>query len=62
MIRDRLLNLFKQHDQEVQRVIAEVLKLEQENISMERPRGIKEDIKEIIDRVVKIESKEELGK
>ncbi len=51
MLKDRLLDLFREYDQEVQQVIAEVLILEQEHISMERPR-VKETIKQIIDRVV----------
>lgn len=52
MLRDRLLELFREYEADVREVIAEVLALEQEHISMERPR-IKEQIKDIIDRVVK---------
>ena len=55
MLKDRLLELFKEYEQDVQQVVAEVLTLEQEHISMERPR-VKEQIKDIIDRVVKDEA------
>jgi len=37
MLKDRLRELFKECEPEVQRVISEVLTLEQEHISMERP-------------------------
>lgn len=55
MLKDRLLELFKKYEQDVQQVVAEVLTLEQEHISMERPR-VKEQIKKIIDRVVRDEA------
>jgi len=55
MLKDRLLELFKEYEQDVQQVIAAVLVLEQEHISMERPR-VKEAIKQIIDRVVEDET------
>ncbi len=52
MIKDRVLELFKDQDEDVQRVIEKVLELEQENISIDRPR-VMEGIREIIDRTVK---------
>jgi hypothetical protein len=52
MIKDRVLELFKDQDADVKRVIEKVLELEQENISIERPR-VMEGIREIIDRTVK---------
>jgi hypothetical protein len=55
MLKDRLMELFKEYDPEVQRVISEVLTLEQEHISMERPR-VKNLVKQIIDHVVQDES------
>lgn len=55
MLRDRLQELFEEYEEDVQHVIAEVLALEQEHISMERPR-VKEQIRQIIDRVVKDEA------
>ena len=50
MLKDRLLELFEECEQDVRQVIAEVLTLEQEYITMERPR-VKEQIKQSIDRV-----------
>ena len=55
MLKDRLMELFREYEQDVQEVIAEVLTLEQEHISMKHPR-VKEQIKEIIDRVIKDET------
>lgn len=52
MLKDRLMELFKEYEPDVQYVIAEVLALEQEHISMERPR-VKQQIRQIIDRVVR---------
>ena len=51
MLKDLLMESFKECDRDVQKVISEVLILEQAHISMERPR-IKNSIKQIIDRVV----------
>lgn len=50
MLKDRLVTLFKEYDPEIQIIIARVLTLEQEHISMERPR-IKEDVDAIIAQV-----------
>lgn len=55
MLKDRLLELFREYERDVREVISEVLILEQEHISMERPR-VKEQIKDIIDRVVRDEA------
>jgi len=55
MLKDRLLELFKEYDQDIQQVIDDVLALEQEYISMERPR-VKDQIKQIIEQVVKDET------
>lgn len=52
MIKDRVLELFKDQDKDVQRVIERVLEFEQENISIERPRFM-DSMREIIDRMVK---------
>ena len=54
MIKDRVLELFKDYDKDVQRVIERVLDFEQENISIERARiRFMEPIREIIDRTGK---------
>jgi len=49
------MKLFQDYDKDVQQVIAGVISVEQEHISYERPRGVKDLIKQIIDRVVKNE-------
>ena len=54
MLKARVMELFKECEPDVQRVISEVLALEQEHISMERPR-VKQPIKQIIDQVIKTE-------
>ncbi len=53
MLKDRVIELFNGYEEDVQKVISEVLAIEQEYISMKMPRGVKEEIKEAIDRAVK---------
>ncbi len=50
MLKDRLKELFEDYDPTIQTVISGVLSVEQEHISMLRPR-VKEDIDYIIDLV-----------
>jgi hypothetical protein len=50
MIKDQLRELFINYDPPIQAIIAEVLTLEQEHISMKRPRGISEQVDEILTR------------
>ena len=57
MLKARVMELFKECEPDVQKVISEVLTLEQEHISMERPR-VKQPIKQIIDQVIKAESED----
>ena len=54
MLKNRVMEMFKECEPDVQRVISEVLALEQEHISMERPR-VKQAIRQIIDQVIKAE-------
>lgn len=54
MLKDELRRLFSEYDLVLQTVIFRVLRLEQEKISMDRPR-VKEDIDRIIDEVVQQE-------
>lgn len=61
MLKDQLRELFVDYDPTIQTIIAEVLTLEQEHISMKRPRGVADQIDEIITRaaskeVVRVES------
>jgi len=57
MMRDRLKALFQTYDPAIQAIISEVLSIEQENISMERPR-----VKERIDLVIELVAKKDLEK
>ena len=50
MLKDRLKELFADYDPAIQAVISGVLSVEQEHISMQRPR-VKDDIDYIIDLV-----------
>lgn len=57
MMRDRLKALFQTYGPAIQAIISEVLAIEQENISMERPR-----VKDDIDFVINLVAKKELEK
>lgn len=54
MLKDQIRELFKDYSKEVQVIIAEVLKFEQENITRDRPQ-FKNEVKAIIIKVVKDE-------
>ncbi len=49
MLKDKILELFRDYEPEVQVVIARVLEEEWARLSYERPRGILEEIRQIID-------------
>lgn len=51
----KVLGLFKDYDPKIQEIIAEVLNIEQEHLSMKNPRGAVERIEDVIDRVAKDE-------
>lgn len=55
MLRDRIATLFQQHDPTLRQLILDVLEVEQEFISMERPRGIYDRIDEIVTTIVDVE-------
>jgi hypothetical protein len=55
MLKAQLKELFKSYDPAVRRVIQEVGEIEQQYISMERPRGIMKDIDEMITRIAREE-------
>lgn len=57
MHRERLSNLFESFDPTVRSIILGVLDIEQEHISMERPR-----VKEHIDEIITAAAKKELEK
>jgi uncharacterized protein YaaR (DUF327 family) len=50
MMRDKLLDLIKNLDPDIQELVAEVLEKERDYLDMLRPRGIKEEIRDLIDR------------
>ena len=53
MLQEKILELFRDYDPEVQEVIARVLEQEWAHLSYQRPRGIAEEIRHIIDAEVK---------
>lgn len=55
MLRDRIATLFQQHDPALRQLILDVLEVEQEFISMERPRGIYDRIDEIVTTIADVE-------
>ncbi|MCP5097977.1 MAG: hypothetical protein GY943_20710 [Chloroflexi bacterium] len=63
MLRDRLKTLFNNYDPAIRQVIYEVGEIEQQYISMKTPRGIMNEIDEIITRIAKeeIERQQENG-
>lgn len=48
-MRDRIRDLFIECDADVQEVLAKVLDLEWARLSVEKPRGITDEIKNIVD-------------
>jgi hypothetical protein len=57
MQKERLMNLFESFDPAVRSIILGVLDIEQEHISMERPR-----VKEQIDEIISAAAKKEIEK
>ena len=58
-VREILLEFLEQVDPAVRDILADVLLAEQRKIDMRNPRGIKEDIREIIDAKVRAEEREQ---
>ncbi len=56
-LQEKVLALFKDYDPKIREIIAEVLAAEQEHLSMKNPRGVVEEIEDIIDRVAKDETR-----
>lgn len=54
MLKDKLVNLFDTYDPAIKTIILEVLKIEQANISMEKPR-VKDDIDAVVTAVTTAE-------
>lgn len=55
MLRDRLKTLFNNYDSAVRRIIQEVGELEQQHISKKNPRGIMNQIDEVITQIAREE-------
>ncbi|MCB0164403.1 MAG: hypothetical protein KDI79_09265 [Anaerolineae bacterium] len=55
MLKERLKSLFSSYDPAIRQIIYEVSELEQRYISMKKPRGIRNEIDEIVTRVAKQE-------
>lgn len=51
----KLLELFKKYDEPIREIVSEALAVEQEHLSMKNPRGAKERVSDIVDRVAKDE-------
>lgn len=49
-MKEKLLELIKQLDPEIQDLVAEVITLEREHLDMKKPRGVKEKIRDQIDK------------
>ena len=52
-MKDKLRELILQLDPELQELVAEVIIKEREYLDMMKPRGIKEEIRDAIDRIAK---------
>jgi hypothetical protein len=55
MLRERIKELFNSYDPAVRQVIYEVGEVEQQYISMEKPRGIMKEIDEVVTRIAREE-------
>lgn len=52
-MKEKLLELIRQLDPDLQELVAEVIEKEREYIDYLKPKGIKEDIRDLIDKHVK---------
>jgi hypothetical protein len=56
-VREILVDFLQDVDEDVREVLTEVLLAEQRKIDMQRPRGIKEEIRDLIDAHVRLEER-----
>ena len=54
MLRDNLLGLIRQLDPELQEIVTEVIMLERESLDMLKPRGVKEKIRDVVDKYARL--------
>ena len=52
-MKEKLIELINKLDPELQMIVAEVIEKEREFLDMLRPRGVKEEIRDIIDKYAK---------
>jgi hypothetical protein len=52
-MREKLIELIRQLDPDMQELVTEVIEKERDYIDLLRPRGVKEDIRDIIDKHAK---------
>lgn len=53
----RIKEMLKEHDDNLEQIILRVLKAEEEKISLKNPKGIKDDLKSIIEEVIDDDNK-----
>jgi hypothetical protein len=56
MMREKLLALIKQLDPDLHELVAEVIEKEREYIDLQKPRGVKEDIRDLIEKHAKFQT------
>jgi hypothetical protein len=59
MLRDRIIELFKNYDPDIREVLSEVLDKEWARLSYDKPRGIIDEIRQIIDAQVRLKNNED---
>lgn len=52
-MKNKIAELIRQLDPEIQELVGEVIMLEREYLDLLKPRGVKEDIRDVIDKYAK---------
>lgn len=55
-MREKLIELIKQLDPDLQEIVIEVIEKERDYLDYQKPKGIKDEIRDIIDRYAKFGS------
>lgn len=58
MLKDKIIDLFKDYDDVTRQIIAEVLILEWQKLSEPKPRGVTEKIRDIIDAEARLKDED----
>jgi cell division protein FtsB len=61
-MKEKLLKLIRQLDPEIQAIVAEVIELERDYLDYLKPRGLKENIRDVIDKYARYDLGDERGK